>query len=502
MDFSPYQRQSYQKSSHNKNIFILFFVSAAAVFFLLWGIQALFFSEKGFSSPVFYTANSSRAEVKIVGSETWENLGTGQVVTTGDEIKARKGNSGILKLENNSFVMMGLASRVKMGEVKKTEEGALLGEIFLEQGPIFLQLEGAFDPENKLKFWISSHVYIEAKEGKLFFDNSGVAVVDGNGFKIVKNDDSGKMRSEKTIGIGQYLSIEEFALQAMPERIKQIPLFVSVSSGEEPEETPEVIEEDEENLDSPVVTAPLEEDEEGKITVSEHPFSMKGTAPEGTKNITVVFFDEDGETEEYTLKNFSLGDDEWEYKISTHYGNLSEGKNTYQVFGEDMNGKKTKPAVATIYYVPESSDDQVFSSNKGSIAITSPNGGKNGTQESSTIILSGTASKNISYVSIINNTLDTEYTLKQFKKGDTTWKYTSSAMDEKTYKYTVKGLDKNKRTIASDTITLTIKKSSASDSSTPSPSASVSGSPSPSPSPEVIAPTVTPQSATLSVGRE
>jgi len=224
MDYSPYQNRSRRSQGKGGKISIgLFLMSAFIGFLLFWGIKSLFFTEGGELSPVSYLSNSSRAEIMIAGDTSWGNLTSGSLVTQGDEIRIKKGNTSELVLKNNSKITLGLGSQLKMGEVRASESGEIFGEIFLEKGSILLDLKPAFS-DDQLKIWLSKDTYLKASEGKLLFDQEGIAAISGENFYIQKVDSDGKVRYSKVLGIAQYLRFDSFSLQGIPEKIKSNPL--------------------------------------------------------------------------------------------------------------------------------------------------------------------------------------------------------------------------------------------------------------------------------------
>jgi len=175
MDYSPYQNRSRRSRSSSGKISIgLFLISAFIGFLLFWGIKSLFFSETGIISPVSYVENSSKAEVLLANDTSWGNLSAGSLVTEGDTIRAKKGNTGSLVLKNDSTFVLGLGSKVRIGEIQESESGEISGEFFLEEGPVLLKLKPGFSEEG-LKIWLSKDVFLLASSGELLFEKSGIA---------------------------------------------------------------------------------------------------------------------------------------------------------------------------------------------------------------------------------------------------------------------------------------------------------------------------------------
>ncbi len=458
MDYSPYQSRSRRSKNQGGNISIaLFLLSSFVGFLLFWGIKTLFFSQEGMLSSVHYNDHSSRAEIMIQGDSSWGPLRGGDIVTPGDKVRIKKGNTGELVLENGSKLVLGLGSRVKMGEIRASEEKEITGELFLEEGPILLNLKPPFGDED-LKIWISSDVFLQASAGKILFEKSGVAVISGEGLHVQKVDSEGKVRYSKKIGVAQYLSIDEFFIQGIPEKMKVNPLVAQdfPASGVEKEADPVEPKASEGSLidlKSPSITLPASH---GEIVEVSKTTSIEGTAPDGVSKVIIVFSDTNGNSDEYELKNFSRGDESWKYIASPNYDNLSEGRNVYKVYSVTESGEKSAPATIVLDYTVPESANQLFSSSKGKLIITAPNNGNTTTQSKRVITLKGTAPLNARYITVVNRTLGTEYTLQGFKKGDTTWSYWTGNMDNGKYDYFIKAEDYQKRTISSDSISVTI----------------------------------------------
>jgi ABC-type transport system substrate-binding protein len=135
----------------------------------------------------------------------------------------------------------------------------------------------------------------------------------------------------------------------------------------EPEdETAEVTEEDEEDVETPLSGASPEDDEtdtvpppdkdpndtsevtfinspnEGKDwKTTQDRVTITGTAPKNTKTIFV---------DDYELKKYVPGDPGWSYVASEEFDNLKLGKNIYKVFSIDFNEEKKLIDAITITY--------------------------------------------------------------------------------------------------------------------------------------------------------
>lgn len=466
MDYSPYQNRSRRSQGKGGKISIgLFLMSAFIGFLLFWGIKSLFFTEGGELSPVSYLSNSSRAEIMIAGDTSWGNLTSGSLVTQGDEIRIKKGNTSELVLKNNSKITLGLGSQLKMGEVRASESGEIFGEIFLEKGSILLDLKSAFS-DDQLKIWLSKDTYLKASEGKLLFDQEGIAAISGENFYIQKVDSDGKVRYSKVLGIAQYLRFDSFSLQGIPEKIKSNPLVSGEFTSSEGLDNSENSDESNAGKNTPVLDLKspiiLEPVAHGEIKEVSKTTAILGTAPDGAEKILVEFSDTNGNSDTYELKNFLKGSKNWKYIASPNYNNMSGGRNIYKIYSVDAAGEKSSPSVIILDYKKPENSAQVFSSAQGRLLITSPNNGNATTQLTRVITLKGVAPSNASYITVVNKTLGTEYTLRGFKKGDKYWKYWTENMSNGTYVYLIKAQNSRRSTISSDTISITIAAKSVS----------------------------------------
>jgi len=89
------------------------------------------------------------------------------------------------------------------------------------------------------------------------------------------------------------------------------------------------------DLSAPVVLKILEE--------SEGSYLVTGTIGQGIARVVVNGF---------ALTRFVANSKQWSYRAAPKYGNLTSGLNTFEVYGEDIAGKKTPIETFTIEYKP------------------------------------------------------------------------------------------------------------------------------------------------------
>lgn len=493
MDYSPYKRRSgfgSRKSGASSSTFLVFLISSIVGFLLFWGIKSFIFEESGAVVSAQVQKNSSIIEVMISGLNSWSGLRASEEsrdIIEGDKIRIKKGNDALVSIENGSKIFLGLGSEVEVKNLRKNKEAQLYGNISVDSAPVIFSLQGNFDKTEELKIWVDKNVYIRGEKGKFLVTNTSVDMIEGDKINAFLTTDEGKISETLEFGIGQSLNITSFSIQAIPEKSKHLPLYqlyIAPPSTVGDDEIPNSSEI--EIIASPQIIVPGNGEE--LIQITSVPQTISGTAPQEAEKIIVEFEDEKGNLDPYVLKNFNGEDKNWKYIASPSFETIATGKNIYRIYAVTASGEKSKPSTIIIQYTASENTQNIFTNAKGSLSITSPNGGGNTTQINNIIALRGTAPSNAVYVTVINSTLGSSYTLKQFQKGNKTWKYQTGAMDPGTYKYIVKAQAANRKTLASDTITITVSDSRGISTPTPSTSSvEIVRSPTPSPTPTPVA---------------
>ncbi len=508
MDFSPYRKQAVQKSGYMTKLlpYIYLLLAAAIGFFIFWIIKSYFLKDDGFTAPSFFQKNESVAEVQVKDLGIWTNLLEGAPVMDGDVIRIKKGNDGVIILVDGSRLYLGENSQVFIESIKKGDDDSLFGDIYIKKDPIIFSGNSAFNEEKELKIWVNDTVYIDAGINSFLVENDIISVVSGESIHIVKLNAKGKIQTQKNIGIGQSLNASTFSLLATPESAKNN-ILLSSFSGKKGKPTPKSEGLTESlTLTAPSISSPLFTG--SAIEVKNGKQKIEGTADLLAEKIIIVF--SNGETTEELSFSAELSDDkeekEWSYTVSNKYDTLLEGLNTYKIYAVDKNNERSKASVLVLNYenIDEdtdestnediSSDDEETSS--GSFAITSPNGGNNAVLKDNSLVLSGTAPSNASYITISIPQLGYSYTLSKFKKGDSSWKYWNSSLKEGDYKMIVYAKNANKKIIGTEKITITVPSTNSSDEETASPSskttpvATATKKPTPTPKPAVTVSTM------------
>lgn len=515
MDYSPYKRAKVVSSPYSISKFfpIFIFVGCLIIGFLLfWAAKSFFFTEKGTSVLSTFTAGESIAEIQRESGE-WTALESSGIVSEGEKVRLVSNEGGTVYLKNGSKVVLGDAAVIFLEEMRQTDSGMIFGDVYRENGSLLYTGNSGIDEEEKLKIWVSENVYIPADTSTFFIMDNTVHHISGKTVSVIRTDEDGKILNQEQIGIGQSINTTTFITEPTPENIKSLPLVSGVSNpnGADPLVTPNAA------IGSPVVESP----KSGTLVTSDIQ-KIEGTAPLSTETIIISF--ENGDNKENLSFKAELSESGketiWSYNVSSTYDTLLKGTNSYTIYAVDTNGERSAPTLLLLKYgVPgdettdedtdtdDNSDDDTASSRK--LAITSPNGGENGTVETSTITLSGTAPTNAAYIRVTNKTTNTpSYTLQKFSKGDASWNYFTSALPANSYTYLVEALSSSKTVLETDTIILTVTDENGAKTNTPSPSPKPTETTTTSTSPTstpVLSPKLTPtpaiQSSTLEVGR-
>lgn len=489
MDYSPYRKQSRGFSAYSSaGVLGVFLVSGIIGFLIFWGVKAFFFRELGEISLPTVQPNESSVSVQIKGIDGWSMIGksdTSMALSEGDSIKSSKGDDAVLMFKNGTKAFLGLGGELFITESRENSDGELFGDITLVSGPVVFDFDGKFDKDELFKVWLSDNIYVLGASGTVLLTSNGVHLVKGEKATVVSTDEFGKVLKNKEIGIGQSIDIKTFALQAIPESVKYLPLYnlhsqtpVTIPEPEaspEPEVSPEVV-----IIEPPIITSPTSNGE--IITIKTVPQTLQGTAPANAKKIMIEWENSDGKVDPYVLKNFTGATNVWKYSASPQFNTISAGKNTYRVYAIDENEVKSTPTSIIIEYTPSGTSENVYTTFQGNLTITTPNNGNATVQSSSIIALKGTAPVNATYITVVNSTLGSEYTLQKYVKGSGTWWYETGNMNPGKYNFIVKATNSSRQTLSSDTISVTVTESSV---ATPAPIATTTPVPTPQSTDEI-----------------
>lgn len=110
--------------------------------------------------------------------------------------------------------------------------------------------------------------------------------------------------------------------------------------------------EEEIKITPPTITSPAKNHQTEKNIVK-----IKGKAPKNATKIVVITQD-GGTPDHYALKNFKSGNTTWSYTAATKFKNLQEGSNTYKVYAQFPNGKKSEVTTITINFTPPKEEEK------------------------------------------------------------------------------------------------------------------------------------------------
>jgi hypothetical protein len=98
-------------------------------------------------------------------------------------------------------------------------------------------------------------------------------------------------------------------------------------------------------LEKPKITSVAgitEVDDEGFYRVTSRVATLQGTVSGAAKVIV----------NDYTLQQFNVGDTTWKYFANADYNLMREGANTYEVYAENSEGKRSEPLIVKVFYKP------------------------------------------------------------------------------------------------------------------------------------------------------
>ena len=87
-----------------------------------------------------------------------------------------------------------------------------------------------------------------------------------------------------------------------------------------------------------------ETDDEGFYRVTSRVATLQGTVSGAAKVIV----------NDYTLQQFNVGDTTWKYFANADFDLMREGENTYEVYAENSEGKRSEPLIIKVFYTPAS----------------------------------------------------------------------------------------------------------------------------------------------------
>ncbi len=432
------------------------------------------------------------AKVMLWGATDWTSVPKSTIkLFKGDSIRALPGSRVKISLFEKHHITLNGDSEMVISELRK-ENQTLHTSLTLNRGEAWLDVDRDINPNST--FLIKTDSFqAETKGAILDVEPDILRVVKGGVAVDVYSED--KVVTSTNVGVGQEIVLSDAKMQSLTEGAADVELVAmlsdefklsnwylfntegknigvnntggtTVQEGMEAdylEETDGIV-----KVSKPVITSPAGDGEEFKITGTSQ--RIEGTVKAGTAKVIV---------NNYTLQSFAEGDTEWKYNADIRYGNLEEGKNKYEVFAEDAEGKRSQAAVITLIYgdvkeeegetpiAEEEGEDLTAESEEGEatepvkvtgeLKIVEPNEGEDFTTTETRFVLNGTAPSNAAKIIVSG------YTLQGFKAGDETWKYTADPQynnitvgEDNTYK--VVAYDEDDKIIATEELVITVEK--------------------------------------------
>ncbi len=347
------------------------------------------------SSEAYLYIDQGKAQILPWGIDQWEPGFNGSKILQGDVIKLSSKGRAVLTLFDGSVVRLGPNSEIKINDL--SENGNNYEARFsLQNGLAWInvapnkhgnsQIEVRSEHLNAISTGTIFSVESQNEETIRLFEGSLELEV------LLTNEGTEQIAEKIQLSAGKQVTLTSSDVKAYQDRqspnvIAEIPQTFKESdwyiwnqaedqnpteftakkgrpaitiepatpdTSSEPASTQETTDPEEETteeedtfLKPPTVTSPA-----GELTTEKNEILIKGSVPQNTEKVIVVS-EENGIKDEYTLQNFNPGDNNWQYKAATRFGNLQEGKNEFEIFAVDQNGTRSPAAKAVIIYQPK-----------------------------------------------------------------------------------------------------------------------------------------------------
>ncbi len=486
MSYSPYQKSRSRlfQSPNQKSKGLKYFYIALSLIIgitVVWFLQSIFSKDPGTSIYATFQKSDAIAESQQSDIGIWSAMLDNSPITEGDTIHIKEGNSSKIILPDSSFFSLAENTQLTLKSLRKTEENALFGEVIIERTPLLFSGKSDFDTENEFKIFLTKNIYVSGGKNTFYVDNNVISFIDGENIWVSQLNDDGKITKNTPFGVGQSFDITTFSLIPTESRL-QSAILVAQYKGEEIQKSiaEETLEETE-TINKPILLTP--EFEDTAVIVKKGKQKISGTTDLSTNKIVITFLNGTATEELSFVPSLSSNgkEKEWSYTASKLYDTLLPGINTYKIYAVNEEKQRSPATILLLSYdetandddedtkTEDTTDDSTASEETINFAITAPNQGRDTEIEGDTIILNGTAGKNVAYITVSNITLDSSYTLQQYKKGQKTWKYWVDELQPDTYKYIVYAKNEEKEIISTKKITITLTSSST---PTPTPTSS------------------------------
>ena len=459
-------RSSSMQRLHPLLLSLLILAGGVALYFI---IRLLFFGSAG---------DAHEATLLVPSGETVyvelqdDNGGPRAVSTTSfpffenETVDSRSAENGSVELFDNSKITLDRQTQLRLEKSRELDGGARDILVTLQNGRLWVEVSPSLNPRALFEIGVGHDRLVQSNNGRFSVDLTAGLVKVGGGTVRVSEMSNGEESFYQEVGVGQQFSFTGTLAANTLAAVATDDWFTAHQSGEAIATDTTPADGAVEGDDSPVVpvgTATSAKTVEiltpGKnnaiVAVSEPVQKISGTLPKGTAKVVV---------NDYTLQKFSAGDTEFSYTAAVDFDSLKEGRNEYEVRAYDEDGKLLSSAKIALIYTKgsaaetdETSAETSSETPTGTLAITAPNGGKDGTmKDTAEVLLTGTAPSNAAKITVNG------YALSKFVTGNSTWNYRIREdlgnMKEGENLYEVKAYDTAGKLLGSDSITLTFPK--------------------------------------------
>jgi len=477
MNFSPYNNRKYKsfnsatstpRSKFSKYAYIA--LSIAIGVSVVWFLQSVFLEDEGTSVYATFEKNTAIAESQRESIGIWSAMLDNAPITEGDTVHIKENNDAKIILPDSSFFSLKENSQLTVDTLRKNDENILFGNITINKAPILFSGKTNFEEEKELRIFIAKNIYVSGGKNTFYFNDNIVSFVDGEKVWISKLDEKEKITQQRFISIGQSLDISTFSLIPTGDILNSSELVAQYKGEKLVAPSAEDTLEESTDIQSPTLISP--EFEGSAIVVNNGKQKITGTTPLETEKIIIAFAN-GTQSEELSFLPSVSNDKKtkkWSYTASEQYKTLLPGINSYKIYAVNSDKKRSSATILLLSYDKDAEEDDENEDSDDTenntddennekdinFSITAPNQGRDTEITSDTIILNGTAGKDVAYITISNITLDSSYTLQQYKKGQKTWKYWVDELKPDTYKYVVYAKDENKKILSTQKISVTL----------------------------------------------
>jgi hypothetical protein len=339
------------KKPPRKNIFsyLLPYLFLALIIYSLFYLGSKNGFNFGVSEPLKLKLFESKVEILFQDAETWKefpktNVGSMKVLA-GEMIKTDKNGLGKIFFGKGSSMFFDNKTSFLIKE-NQNSDSYQYTKINLNKGRVLVSLERMINPNSKFVLNLGNLDFV-SQNGVFLIDEDSLEVLEGMVNLKKKNGDI--VIDEKTIELGQKISFSQEINQKLPEKtvldndvylsdfvVKALGENSNNKNNENKNKEEDLKDETQDSKENNEEEKTNEEEEKSsqnqekqvKITeipdpLKEEPLELKGTISTGEAEKVTV--------NGYELTKFKKGDTEFLYRAKKEWGNLKEGKNTYEI---------------------------------------------------------------------------------------------------------------------------------------------------------------------------